>query len=181
MIAFPLVYSVYTGIAEAARDLAVAQASKRRDPGVELVGALDTELASTRIACDSLVAFSETATPGPETTNTVFVHRSLIARSALRTVDLAMDVAGGAAYFRQVGLERLFRDIQGARFHPLTDGAQRRLAGRTALGLPIGRLTNFRPDISSRDATPPRCANNVAAHSLFSRRRSLRLQSLNVR
>ena len=53
MIAFPLVYSVYTGIAEAARDLAVAEASKRRDPGVELVGALDTELASTRIACDS--------------------------------------------------------------------------------------------------------------------------------
>ena len=138
MIAFPLVYSVYTGIAEAARDLAVAQASKRRDPGVELVGALDTELASTRIACDSLVAFSETASPGPETTNTVFVHRSLIARSALQTVDLAMDVAGGAAYFRQVGIERLFRDIQGARFHPLTDGAQRRLAGCTALGLPIG-------------------------------------------
>jgi alkylation response protein AidB-like acyl-CoA dehydrogenase len=137
MIAFPIVYSVYTGIAEAARDIAVAAASKRRDPNVESVGMLETELASVRMACDSLVAFSETASPGTETTNTVFVHRSLIARSALRTVDLAMDVAGGAAYFRRVGLERLFRDVQGARFHPLTDGAQRRLAGRTALGLPI--------------------------------------------
>ncbi len=102
------------------------------------MGALDTELASTRVACDSLVAFAETATPGPETTNTVFMHRSLIARGALRTAELAMDVAGGAAYFRRVGLERLFRDIQGARFHPLSDGAQRRLAGCTALGLPIG-------------------------------------------
>jgi alkylation response protein AidB-like acyl-CoA dehydrogenase len=137
MVAFPIVYSVYTGIAEAARDIAVAQASKRRDPGVESVGELETELASVRMACDALVAFAETATPGPETTNTVFIHRSLIARSALRTVDLAMDVAGGAAYFRRVGLERLFRDVQGARFHPLTDGAQRRLAGRTALNLPI--------------------------------------------
>jgi alkylation response protein AidB-like acyl-CoA dehydrogenase len=137
MIAFPIVYSVYTGIAEAARDIAIAEASKRRDPGVESVGMLETELASVRMACDSLVAFSETASPGPETTNTVFIHRSLIARSALRTVDLAMDVAGGAAYFRRLGLERLFRDVQGARFHPLTDGAQRRLAGRTALGLPI--------------------------------------------
>jgi alkylation response protein AidB-like acyl-CoA dehydrogenase len=137
MIAFPIVYSVYTGIAEAARDIAVAEASRRRDPNVESVGMLETELASVRMACDSLVAFSETASPSAETTNTVFVHRSLIARSALRTVDLAMDVAGGAAYFRRLGLERLFRDVQGARFHPLTDGAQRRLAGRTALGLPI--------------------------------------------
>lgn len=140
MVAFPLVYAIYTGIAEAARDLAVAEASRRRDPGVELVGALDTELASVRMACDSLVAFSETATPGPETTNTVFIHRSLIARSALRTVDLAMDVAGGAAYFRRVGLERLFRDVQGARFHPLPDSAQHRMAGRAALGLPIDEV-----------------------------------------
>jgi alkylation response protein AidB-like acyl-CoA dehydrogenase len=137
MIAFPLVYAVYTGVAEAARDIAVAEASKRRDPDVETVGMLDTELASARIACDSMVAFSETASPGPETTNAIFIHRSLVARSALRTVDLAMDVAGGAAYSRKLGLERLFRDVQGARFHPLTDSAQRRLAGRTALGLSI--------------------------------------------
>jgi alkylation response protein AidB-like acyl-CoA dehydrogenase len=137
MIAFPIVYSVYTGIAEAARDIAVAQASKRRDPAIDTVGMMDTELAAARMACDGLVAFSQIATPGPETTNTVFIYRSLVARSALRTVDLAMDAAGGAAYFRRVGLERLFRDVQGARFHPLTDSAQRRMAGRTALGLPI--------------------------------------------
>ena len=137
MIAFPIVYSVYTGIAEKARDIAVAEAGKRRDPAIETVGELETELAATRMACDALVAFCETATPGPETTNTVFIHRSLIARGALRTVELAMEVAGGAAYFRRVGLERLFRDIQGARYHPLTPTAQRRLAGRTALGRPI--------------------------------------------
>ena len=137
MIAFPMVYAVYAGVAEAARDIAVAEAGKRRDPGIESVGALETELTATQIACDSLVAFSETAMPGPQTTNGIFMRRSLVARSALRTVDLAMDVAGGGSYFRRLGLERLFRDIQGARFHPLTEGAQRRLAGRTALGLPI--------------------------------------------
>jgi acyl-CoA dehydrogenase len=84
-----------------------------------------------------MVAFSETATPGEATTNTIFIHRALVARSVLRTAELAMDVAGGAAYFRKPGLERLFRDVQGARFHPLTDSAQRQLAGRSALGLPI--------------------------------------------
>lgn len=137
MIAFPIVYSVYTGIAEAARDVAVAEVGKRRDPAIETVGELETELAATRMACDNLVAFCETATPSPETSNTVFIHRALVARGALRTVELAMEVAGGAAYFRRTGLERLFRDVQGARYHPLTPGAQRRLAGRMALGLPI--------------------------------------------
>jgi acyl-CoA dehydrogenase len=143
MVAMPLVYSVYTGVAEAARDLAVAAAAKRRDPAVvepgivDLVGALDTELAATRMALESMVAFSETAQPGPATTNTIFMHRTLVARSARKTVDLALEVAGGASYHRRNGLERLFRDVQGARFHPLPEYQQRRLAGRLALGLPI--------------------------------------------
>jgi alkylation response protein AidB-like acyl-CoA dehydrogenase len=138
MVAFPLVYSVYTGVAEAARDLAVAAAAKRRDPAViDLVGALDTELAAARMALESMVAFSETAQPGPETTNTIFMHRTLVARSAIKTVELALEVAGGASYHRRSGLERLFRDVQGARFHPLPEHQQRRLAGRLALGLPI--------------------------------------------
>src|SRR5262245_23695801 len=137
MIAFPIVYSVYTGIAEAARDIAVAEAKKRRDPAIETVGELETELAATRMACDALVAFCETATPSPETTNTDFVHRSLLATGALKAFGRAMDGAGGAAYCGRVGLDRLFRYVQGARFHPLTPAAQRRLAGRMALGLPI--------------------------------------------
>jgi len=44
-------------------------------------------------------------------------------------------VAGGAGFFRSAGLERLFRDVQGARYHALRGAAQRRYAGRLALGL----------------------------------------------
>ena len=84
-----------------------------------------------------MVAFADTAQPGETTTSEIFTHRSLVARSALRTVELALEVAGGASYFREQGLERLFRDIQGARFHPLRPGDQRKLAGRVALGLPV--------------------------------------------
>jgi acyl-CoA dehydrogenase len=138
MCAFPLVYSVYVGVAESARTIAVEVARKRRDPGVvELLGALDTELEAARIALDSMVAFAETAQPGPETSNTVFIHKALVTRSVLKTVELALEVAGGGSYFRRLGLERHFRDIQGARFHPITEAPQRRLAGRIALGLPI--------------------------------------------
>jgi len=138
MVAFPLVYAAYTGVAEAARDIAIAAARKRGDASLaEQVGELENEWTATRIAHDSMVAFAETAQPSPETTNVIFTHRTLVARSAIKTVELAMSVAGGASYFKAMGLERLFRDIQGARFHPLTDGPQRRLAGRVALGLPI--------------------------------------------
>lgn len=138
MVAIPLVYAVYAGIAEAARDIAIEAARKRpAEADLALAGALDTELAALGITIDSMVEFAETAQPSPETTNRIFMHRALIAHSALKTVDLAMELAGGVSYFRKFGLEKLFRDVQGARFHPLRDATQQRLAGRMALGLPI--------------------------------------------
>ena len=48
-----------------------------------------------------------------------------------------MEVVGGASFFRSTGLERLFRDVQGARFHPLTEKRQLEFTGRIALGLDI--------------------------------------------
>jgi acyl-CoA dehydrogenase len=138
LVAFPLVYSVYAGIAEAARDVAIVAAMTHAEAAdVDLAGALDTELAATDIALASMVSFAESAQPSAETTNRIFMHRALVARGALKTVDLAMELAGGASYFRKFGLEKLFRDVQGARFHPLRDSTQRRLAGRVALGLSI--------------------------------------------
>lgn len=138
MIAIPLVYSVYVGVAEAARDIAIGAVAKKRDlTTIETAGELDTELAAARIALASMVAFAETAQPTPETTSAIFIHRALISRSAIKTVDVAMTLAGGASFFHKLGLERLFRDVQGARYHPLPKGPQRRLAGRIALGLPI--------------------------------------------
>lgn len=137
MIAIPLVYSVYAGIAEAARDIAIGATKRRDNATIELAGALDTELTATRVALASMIAFAETAQPSAETTNTVFQHRALVCRSALATVERALDLAGGAGYFRMLGLERLFRDVQAARFHPLPTAPQRRLAGRFAFGMPI--------------------------------------------
>src|SRR5690242_9315035 len=56
-VALPLIYSVYTGVAEAARDAAVREAARRRnDPATQdMVGAMDTELAAARLAWRSMV------------------------------------------------------------------------------------------------------------------------------
>jgi acyl-CoA dehydrogenase len=58
-------------------------------------------------------------------------------RAAIRTVELAMEVAAGAGFYRDLGLERLFRDVQGARYHHLRESAQLTYAGRMALGLDV--------------------------------------------
>ena len=139
MLAFPLVYSVYLGVAEAARDIAIERArSRNADDGLCcLVGEMEDELATARLAQADMVAAGAASEPGRDTTDRIMIGRTLVGRAAIRSVEKAMEVAGGAALYRDLGLERRFRDIQGARFHPLQEKAQQRYAGRTALGLPI--------------------------------------------
>lgn len=97
-------------------------AKKREDPNVpSLVGEMDNELAAARMALEAMVATAGSAQPGPETTNQVTIARTLCGRAAMRTVDKAMEVTGGGSVYRSLGLERLFRDVQGARYHPLQE------------------------------------------------------------
>ena len=142
MIAIPLIYSVYVGVAESARDIALELARKRRpDPHTtELVGRMDTELRGAQMAHASMLAAARANKPGPETTNEVMIGRTLVARHAIAAVELAMETAGGAGFYRAAGLERRFRDIQGARYHPMQSGTQATFAGTLALGLPTDRV-----------------------------------------
>jgi acyl-CoA dehydrogenase len=138
-IALTMIISVYVGIAEGARALALRLAAGRRhDVGTqELVGEMDTELATARMALRQMLDAGASGHMGLETTNEVVIGRSIAGRAAIRTVELAMEVAGGAGFFRDTGLERLFRDVQGARYHPLRGQAQRLYSGRLALGLDV--------------------------------------------
>ncbi len=143
MIAFPLIYSAYLGVAESARDIAVELAKRRTPHGhvIDLAGRMDTELRAAQFAHAGMLATVERGNPGPETTNEIMIGRSLVARHAIAAVELAMETAGGAAFFRDKGLERRFRDIQGARYHPMRTGPQQEFTGRMALGLDT--LTTF--------------------------------------
>ncbi len=138
-IALPIIYSVYVGVAEAARDLALDAAGRRRDDDEtqELVGTMDVELAAARLALRSMIDAANGGRMGPEITNQVVIGRALVGRAAIRTVEAALEVARGAGFFRALGLERLFRDVQAARYHPMRGAAQRRYTGRLALGLDV--------------------------------------------
>ncbi len=137
--ALPLICAVYVGIAEKARNLAWERAAgKRNDTDVQLLaGETENELRTAQIALDSMLELVATSEPGPEMTNEVLIRRTLLGNAAIRTVEKAMELAGGAAYFRSAGLERLFRDVQAARYHPLHEKRQLLHTGRYALGLPV--------------------------------------------
>lgn len=141
-IAFPLIYSVYLGVAESARDIAVGLAKKRRPDGhvLALVGEMDTALRAAQLARRSMLDAVARNAPSAETVNEVMIGRQLVGQNAIRAVELAMEAAGGAGFYRAHGLERRFRDIQGARYHPLQSGPQAEYAGAMALGLPVDKI-----------------------------------------
>ena len=139
MIALPLIYSAYIGVAEAARAKAV-ESAKKRPPDrhlPSLVGEMDNALRGALLAHARMTELADHGSPGPETTNEVTSLRTLVGDGAIRTVERAMMVAGGSAYYRSSGLERALRDVQAARYHPLQEKVQLEYAGRMALGLDI--------------------------------------------
>jgi alkylation response protein AidB-like acyl-CoA dehydrogenase len=79
---------------------------------------MEMDLAAAPLALRSMIDAANGERMGPDVTNRVLIGRGLTGQAVLRTVKAAMEVAGGAAFFRSLGLERLFRDAQGARYHP---------------------------------------------------------------
>ena len=144
-IAFPLIYAVYLGVAESARDLAVELAKRKKpDPAHHRSRRPHGDGAGRRAAGAGLHAGRRPAQravgrhhqPGDDR------QGSWLTRHAIAAVEYAMEVAGGAGFYRSAGLERKFRDIQAARYHPLQAGPQAEYAGAMALGLPIDRCSN---------------------------------------
>lgn len=135
-IAFALIYAAYMGLADAARAKALGLAAKRSpDPlTAQRAGALENAWTSADLAHTRALEIAEHWAPGLETTSAAMVCRTLTGQHAIATVEHALELAGGQAFYRKASLERLFRDVQAARFHPLRETEQLDLSGRTALG-----------------------------------------------
>lgn len=141
-IAFPLIYGVYLGVAESARDIAVGLARKRPPSphALALAGRMETALRAAQIAHGAMLAEVARNDPSERSVNEVMIGRTLVGENAIRAVELAMELAGGAGFYRAAGLERRFRDVQGARYHPLQAGPQAQYAGAMALGQPVATI-----------------------------------------
>jgi acyl-CoA dehydrogenase len=139
LVALPIFYSAYLGVAESAREIALSLAQRKKDDPVTpiLLGELENQIIAARIAHASMVSLVASEKPGPATTIQVLARRTVLVNALTQAAEKAMEVGGGAGFFRSHGLERCFRDIQGARYHPIPEKAQTRLTGRFLLGLDI--------------------------------------------
>ncbi len=139
LIAVPVFNAAYLGVAQAARDLAIKMAArKKNEPGMPfIVGELENAYVTAQIAHASMLELSQVVKPGPDATAAMMARRTILGNAVLLTVDKALEAAGGAGFYRAAGLERLFRDIQGVRYHPLQAKPQTRLTGQVLLGLDI--------------------------------------------
>ncbi|GGJ13693.1 acyl-CoA dehydrogenase family protein [Neoroseomonas lacus] len=138
-LAFPLVYAAYVGVAEGARNhaLEIARVKPKTAALTIAAGRMENAFMQAEMGLDRMIAIAETDAPGPERTSRAAIAHTLTAEAAIATVERAMELVGGSSFYRDLGLERAFRDVQGARFHPLQELPQLELTGRMALGMGI--------------------------------------------
>jgi alkylation response protein AidB-like acyl-CoA dehydrogenase len=140
-VALPLVGGAYLGVAEASALIARESAIRRGDDGVtsELLGELENELTTARLAFDSMVAITNNFEfqPSAGKSSEVLIRKTILTQAAIRTASKALEVTGGGGSFRAQGLERLLRDAYAGQFHPLPPKKQQRFTGRLAMGLGV--------------------------------------------
>jgi alkylation response protein AidB-like acyl-CoA dehydrogenase len=137
LVALPIFNAAYLGVAEKAREIALRLAARRKDDPLcaVLAGEMENEIVNAQVVHESMIEMTATAKPGPETTVAMMCRRTLLGRSVLAAVEKALELGGGAGFYRAAGLERCFRDVQGVRYHPMPEKPQLLQAGRHALGL----------------------------------------------
>jgi alkylation response protein AidB-like acyl-CoA dehydrogenase len=139
--------AVYTGIASAARDYAVAYARSRRPNGMpgpiaELqtvqhrIAEIELLLLQSRSV---LYGTAEAWEAHPDRHDSIAWQlaavKYLATNNAIRVTDLALRVVGSAGLARGLPLERYFRDVRAGLGHPPMDDAALTQIGRAALGL----------------------------------------------
>ncbi len=138
-VALPIFMSAYVGVTERAVQLAVKSATARRDePNVQyLTGELLNERLVVRALWRQLVdnAAEYDFAPTVERASIAVQAKTMLADACIRTVNKAMEVGGGGAFFRRGEIERLLRDVRAASYHPLQPKQQHVFSGRIALGL----------------------------------------------
>ena len=133
----PVAGAAYLGVARGACDEAVRVVRGRGEPApsaVRQIGEMRARLQVARWALLGAVAdVSAGAGDDPAVDEaglaTVMTAKRHAVTEARAVVDLALEVAGGSAFYRRSPLERAYRDVRGGPFHPLTPEATLSLLG----------------------------------------------------
>lgn len=147
----PLVAATYWGVAAGARDEAVRAITSRAnrngsspldDPLVQRrVGEMDARLRTSWWSLlGALDEYGDDYKPDERTSNLAMIAKRDVVLNAIDIVNLAMETAGGPAFFRRSPIERAFRDVRAGAFHPLTPEKTLIHSGRIALNLSVDEI-----------------------------------------
>ncbi len=133
----PVAGAAYLGVARGACDEAERLVARKGEPApsvVRQIGEMRARLQVARWALQGAVAYmGDDPALDEATLATVMTAKRHAVVEARAVVDTALEVAGGAAFYRRSPLERAYRDVRGGPFHPLTPEATIELLGRRAL------------------------------------------------
>lgn len=137
-VAMPLIMSVYVGIAEKAMEIAILLGKNYPRNQAHLpciIGKMNNSLVSAQTQWKAMVANVRNFDfqPGQANTLEVLSLKSNVAEACISTVDQAMDAVGGQSFYKKNTLERLFRDVQAAKYHPLPEWEQYQFTGERLL------------------------------------------------
>ncbi|MCB1044609.1 MAG: acyl-CoA dehydrogenase family protein [Acidobacteria bacterium] len=136
--AFPLFMAPYVGVAEAMKQrvLELLDGTRAGAAVAASLGEMDNQLRIAQLALEDMIRQVDDGRvkPSLETANRAMTGKALISIAAREAAAKAMEAAGGRAFMRRSGLEKLFRDVWAAEFHPIQASRQRELAGRIMLG-----------------------------------------------
>ena len=137
-VAMPMIMSVYVGIAERAARIAIEQIKKRevqKDHITFMIGEMNNELTSAQVQWKDMVSICNNLDfkPSDEKASSILTRKTNVVKSCINTVAKAMEIVGAQSFFVSLGLERLFRDVQASKYHPLTEKDQQLFTGEFLL------------------------------------------------
>ena len=123
-VAMPLIMSAYLGIAEKAGEIAVRMGRKYQRNQLHIpyiLGKINNQLVSAQVQWEEMQRLVNDFkfAPDRKATSKTLALKTNVSEACISCVQLAMEAVGGQGFYIKNDLERLFRDVQAAAFHPL--------------------------------------------------------------
>ncbi len=144
----PTFASIYTGIAERARDLALKNLAQKTSVAMsdrKLVNHPEVQhaVAEMILELESMIPqveriakeWSDGVDHGRAWVSKLIATKHRCVEGAKKVVDIALDLSGGTGMFKSSELERLYRDVRCGGFHPANRALVHEFVGKTALGI----------------------------------------------
>lgn len=137
-VAMPLIMAAYVGIAEKAMEMTLSIGKKysRNQPHLPyIVGKMNNILISAQTQWKAMYSLTNNFNFKPRESITIDILslKTNVATACMQTVQEAMGAIGGQSFYKKNKLERLFRDVQAAQFHPLPEWDQYAFTGERLL------------------------------------------------